>query len=133
MILIDAVDGILPGADGDPEEERRIFYVGITRAKNELVLCEYNDYSSQFLRETGEKKKVVRAVAKRRTTLKKRISQKPFHPEDIAEGVLVRHNEYGVGVVEYKTSKKIVINFNGVSKTLMYPYIFIEGIAELID
>ena len=133
VILIDAVDGILPSADCDLEEERRIFYVGITRAKNELVLCEYNDYSSQFLRETEEKKKKVRAVAKKRPVLKKRVSQKPFHPEDVAEGVLVRHNEYGVGVVEYVKKRSIVINFNGVSKTLMYPYIFTEGIAELVE
>ena len=133
VILIDAIDGILPGADCDLEEERRIFYVGITRAKNELVLCEYNDYSSQFLHETEEKKKKVRAVAKGRPALKKRVSQKPFHPEDVAEGVLVRHNEYGVGVVEYVKKRSIVINFDGVSKTLMYPYIFTEGIAEIVD
>ena len=97
------------------------------------MLCEYNDYSSQFLHETEEKKKKVRAVAKGRPALKKRVSQKPFHPEDVAEGVLVRHNEYGVGVVEYVKKRSIVINFDGVSKTLMYPYIFTEGIAEIVD
>jgi DNA helicase II / ATP-dependent DNA helicase PcrA len=31
-------DGILPHAKGDPEEERRIFYVAVTRAKDELTL-----------------------------------------------------------------------------------------------
>lgn len=31
-------DGILPHAHGDPQEERRIFYVAITRAKEELTL-----------------------------------------------------------------------------------------------
>lgn len=43
VFLIGLADGQFPGRraieDGDVEEERRLFYVGVTRAKNELYLC----------------------------------------------------------------------------------------------
>lgn len=128
VILIDAVDGVLPGDDGDIEEERRIFYVGITRARDELVLCEYNDYPSQFLREIEPRKKKVKAVVKKKPVLKK-----SFHPEGIAEGVLIKHKDYGTGAVEYVTKDSITINFYGVSKKLLYPHIFTHGIAEIVE
>ena len=51
MILIDAVEDILPAKDGDPEEERRIFYVGVTRARDELDLAAYDDFRQPFLEE----------------------------------------------------------------------------------
>ena len=51
VILIDAVEDILPAKDGDPEEERRIFYVGVTRARDELDLAAYDDFRQPFLEE----------------------------------------------------------------------------------
>jgi DNA helicase II / ATP-dependent DNA helicase PcrA len=43
VFLIGLADGQFPGRraieDGDVEEERRLFYVAVTRAKNELYLC----------------------------------------------------------------------------------------------
>jgi len=55
VCLIDAVDGILPmeGEDVSLEEERRLFYVAITRAKDELEVLEYVGKSSTFLSEMG--------------------------------------------------------------------------------
>ena len=47
--------GILPISDGDVEEERRLFYVGMTRAKDRLV-CSYATREgrvSPFLAEAG--------------------------------------------------------------------------------
>ena len=68
VILIDAVDGLLPSADEDEEleEERRLFYVGATRAKKQLeFLCYENKFGepsdaaftfvSQFLGEEPKK------------------------------------------------------------------------------
>lgn len=56
VILIDAVEDILPAKDGDPEEERRIFYVGATRARDELDLAAYEDFRQPLLEElrTGQ-------------------------------------------------------------------------------
>lgn len=43
VFLIGVADGLFPGRraieSGDIEEERRLFYVAVTRAKNELYLC----------------------------------------------------------------------------------------------
>jgi DNA helicase-2/ATP-dependent DNA helicase PcrA len=43
VFVIGLADGMFPGRraieDNDVEEERRLFYVAVTRAKNELYLC----------------------------------------------------------------------------------------------
>ena len=62
VILLDAVDGILPTGgilldETELEAERRLFYVGVTRAKERLILPRARKYhgesaqSSPFLRE----------------------------------------------------------------------------------
>ena len=48
VILIDAVDGTLPAEDADMEEERRIYYVGMTRARDELLMLQYQDAACPF-------------------------------------------------------------------------------------
>ncbi len=52
VFLIGASDGQLPVADAPLEEERRLFYVGITRAKSDLHIS-YKRSPSPFLRESG--------------------------------------------------------------------------------
>ena len=56
VFLIGASDGQLPLTNGNGdsaiEEERRLFYVGITRAKADLHIS-YRGTASQFLRESG--------------------------------------------------------------------------------
>lgn len=57
VIIVDAVDGLFPKIEGNftsesdrmlLEEERRLFYVGVTRAKRQLTLFEYENSSSMF-------------------------------------------------------------------------------------
>lgn len=52
VFLLGAADGQLPLAGSDLEEERRLFYVGITRAKADLHIS-YSRTPSPFLRESG--------------------------------------------------------------------------------
>jgi DNA helicase II / ATP-dependent DNA helicase PcrA len=52
VFLIGASDGQLPVADASIDEERRLFYVGITRAKADLHIS-YRSNPSPFLREAG--------------------------------------------------------------------------------
>ena len=52
VFLIGASDGQLPVTDASIDEERRLFYVGITRAKADLHIS-YRKYPSPFLRESG--------------------------------------------------------------------------------
>jgi DNA helicase-2/ATP-dependent DNA helicase PcrA len=52
VFLVGVNEGILPTHENAVEEERRLFYVGITRAKRHLVLS-YRQNPSRFLREAG--------------------------------------------------------------------------------
>jgi DNA helicase-2/ATP-dependent DNA helicase PcrA len=52
VFLIGASDGQLPVSDASIDEERRLFYVGITRAKADLHIS-YRKSPSPFLREAG--------------------------------------------------------------------------------
>jgi len=52
VFLIGASDGQLPATDASIDEERRLFYVGITRAKADLHIS-YRKSPSPFLRESG--------------------------------------------------------------------------------
>lgn len=52
VFLMGASDGQLPLAGSDTEEERRLFYVGITRAKADLHIS-YQRTPSPFLHESG--------------------------------------------------------------------------------
>ncbi len=47
--------GNLPHTDSSEEEERRLMYVGMTRAKNRLILSSAMDegFESRFLEEAG--------------------------------------------------------------------------------
>lgn len=59
VIIAGISDKIIPDRTSDIEEERRLFYVALTRAKDELHLLYYNNSSGElprFIRETGYKK-----------------------------------------------------------------------------
>lgn len=51
VYIIDAIDGVFPrDVEENLEEERRIFYVGMTRAKDKLSVFTYKDSPSAFSR-----------------------------------------------------------------------------------
>lgn len=58
VFLVGVSEGILPTNENAVEEERRLFYVGITRAKRHLNLS-YRSNPSRFLREAGLLEKVA--------------------------------------------------------------------------
>lgn len=76
VVLIDAIDGLLPSvsmpdrASADKaelaefEEERRLFYVAVTRARDELMIMTYaNQPESQFVTQFFERPRPERASA----------------------------------------------------------------------
>ena len=124
VILIDAVDGILPSSDDaeELEEERRLFYVGATRAKKQLeFLCYENKFGepsdagfsfvSQFLGEAQKKQpEPVRAAS----------PTKPSGPtaeqinawmKDYIPGTEVTHKIFGRGLVLKRDGNFAVISF----------------------
>ena len=103
VILTDVFDGMLPKTDpadaakpGSPEEreymeERRLFYVAVTRAKNALYVFSADSEPSSFCAELFDRGR------------DKPASNEPFYP-----GERVRHPVFGSGAVsktdrEYKT------------------------------
>ncbi|MBQ5426777.1 MAG: ATP-dependent helicase [Pseudobutyrivibrio sp.] len=70
VMLIDVLNGVFPNKvlrqhtkatpqeKKDYEEERRIFYVGMTRAKEHLTIFKYKDRPSAFLKELSKKQAI---------------------------------------------------------------------------
>ena len=118
VLLIDVIDGLFPKtemSDYSPEEEltleeeRRLFYVGITRAKKELLLMKYSEtgqgsgFVSHFISET----KASTYAPKKQTA-------------DISEfknGMSVFHKKFGTGrIKEVRNSVAIIIFDKGETK-----------------
>lgn len=81
------------------EEERRLFYVAITRARKRLYLSTSGGYSymgsrlpSRFLKEISLKAQEERIVIRN-------DNLKAFAPTDIRAGSLIKHDVFGEGIV----------------------------------
>lgn len=89
VYLADMIDGVLPGVNQTKEpaayeEERRLFYVGMTRAKNELYVFAFqNGENSPFVTELFSKKKVTSNPA-----------------TELKAGMRIRHLKFGKGIVQ---------------------------------
>ena len=118
VIITGLEDGIFPRTDkagGDLEEERRLFYVGITRAKDELYVtstrkrCVYGNWQfmrpSQFIKEASRAFKIIGNVPFGFET-----SFAPSYGAGISDeqndlvtkwkkGTKLYHDDYGYGVV----------------------------------
>ena len=115
VILVDAVRDVLPSSENDREEERRIFYVAITRAREELILPDYGDCSSPFLREcfgklpdrSGNQKDV------------RRMDSKEFREKaaEFVPGAEVRSRNFGVGVIRSNEGDFLEVYFPKDGKT----------------
>lgn len=124
VFLMDVLDGLLPKAAGTKvsgaeaekllEEERRLFYVAMTRAKNEVAVF-------RFLRE-GRRASFADAVfAQPKKTAP--APKAPWLPKKVAEsrgqsaaesfraGCAVEHKQYGPGVVESRQGELLSIAF----------------------
>ena len=86
VFILDAAEGITPYKkavlDADLEEERRMFYVAMTRAKKELTICYAKKQTghelkpSRFLREMqGMKKEPCGSVKERKNPLEKEMER----------------------------------------------------------
>lgn len=108
VYLLDVVDGILPEKVltsmntaskeeiGAYEEERRLFYVGVTRAKNQLNIFA-----------TGKPSRFCNEL------LEKNISAESYQKlsDELGEGVIVKHRKFGKGVVTEIEGEHIRIRF----------------------
>ena len=136
VFIVGVEEGLLPHAktnayndEDELEEERRLFFVGITRAKSGLYIS-YAQYRkirgqqlrtipSQFLFELGTD---FTGLAQENNQYAIRNTQYDFAP-----GLLVRHKFFGLGTVkefiDMGEDSVVVVRFNtGQTKTLMLKY-----------
>jgi DNA helicase-2/ATP-dependent DNA helicase PcrA len=143
VFIVGLEQGILPhersliGGDDDMEEERRLFFVGITRAKSGLYISlaqhrlmrgmEMRTIPSPFLYEIGAK--IARPP--RREEFAQQHPQDDFEVEEeqhpFTPGQLVRHKIFGLGRVQnfadMGDNSVVTVKFNtGQTKTLMLKY-----------
>ena len=160
VYLIDVVDGILPEqALQNPkraskeelqtyEEERRLFYVGVTRAKQQLTLFTTNRESSfcrEILGKTFIQKNSTKAVstnkifsqanpyAQNTTSRMKPVTAEEYKrfKEQLGAGVLVKHKKFGDGVVVSMDEEHVQILFGEKLRNLDMRMLIQGGFLEV--
>lgn len=161
VYLLDVADGLFPetvltsyrSADKEEiaayEEERRLFYVGVTRAKENLILFHAKTKSTfleQFLPNLRGSEAEAEHIAKRPNPKKTSLqadgqkalarfasSRESYSKQGIIPtvhpGDIVLHSKYGRGEVGalLEKSGKIRVSFDGINKTFAYPGGFLNG------
>ena len=135
VILLDVLDGILPAKPElscrtpaetqQYEEDRRLFYVAMTRAKQQLVLFDCVAERSTFISEVlsglpGARRKQDVEPAGRRPAPS--AARAPLPPVDVAAiteiGAKVRHAVFGPGTVESVDGRRVTVRFAAGPRTL---------------
>ena len=127
VILMDVADGMLPKALPEPdaspqeldayEEERRLFYVGMTRAKRELDIVTFRKpgLESTFSREIfPPKAKEPPKAEKRKLPQVKRLTKEQIFrlSETYEPGTRLRHKAFGLGTLVSRSGDIVIIAFD---------------------
>ena len=161
VYLMDVINGVFPSKiisfksaspkeKRDYEEERRIFYVGITRAKDKLCIFKYGDESSIFISEINpeekpqKKEKVKRkkenVLLKPTPLLKKKpaVTSQASVPENLIIGARISSPKYGEGTItdvvwdDDEIPMKFTVEFDsGNERIFMYPFAFTTGMKVI--
>lgn len=150
VYLMDVCNGVFPDKITNPkstpqekkvfEEERRLFYVGMTRAKSELNIFKYADAASIFIKElcgktivASEKPSFSSAATSARPYSS---SSKVLSDYVLSVGERVIQAKYGAGTVrdiEYDFSNKVkgftVAFDSGEEKSFAFPMAFKAGMS----
>ena len=155
VYMIDLLEGIIPattdieqykkGKEKAIEEARRLFYVGMTRAKNKLELISYEKrdnekvFESQFVtavRKIVNPQEIANSRLKNMSLAKKKndIMVNPNGIKNIADlkvGNNIKHAKFGVGKIIAITNSDIEIDFYGNTKKLLLEVCINKGFLEL--
>ena len=135
VVLMDVINGVFPSKiiknfksatpqeKRDYEEERRIFYVGITRAKDNLTILKYDDAPSLFTGELSPKKKKSAPITSGANI-----------PDNLIIGERITQTKYGEGIIkdiswdDDEVPTKFTVEFdNGIERKFVYPFAFTTG------
>lgn len=151
VAVIDTIDGILPSVtlklghapDKDEqkayEEERRLFYVAATRAKNELLLMSYErEPECTFIRQfceppptkaTGARGRKIGLAARPMPTVAQRTQ---WIAKDFIKGASVVHKAFGNGMIVEKDEYTVTIRFaDGIVKRFGLSACLTKGLLDL--
>ena len=135
VVLLDAFDGVLPAKPEiccrtpedtrQYEEDRRLFYVAMTRARHKLVLFDCKTMPSVFVQEVIfnlPESRAERELAKAETNRalgrnKPAVAGPALPPVDVAAvtrvGAAVQHAVFGRGVVTEFDGRFVTVEFSG--------------------
>ena len=120
VFIMDADEGVTPHKkavkDADLEEERRLFYVAVTRAKTYLFI-----YSVDELYQKEAKPS-------------RYINEIRIDPDKFKEGRRVSHKRFGQGTITKVDEEKIAVRFDGHSKVRRFSmdYVLEKEILKVI-
>ncbi|MBW1801661.1 MAG: UvrD-helicase domain-containing protein [Deltaproteobacteria bacterium] len=152
VFVIWVMDGYFPSAKSASteealEEERRLMYVGATRAKDRLVLCypgmesppvwaSYGEHGLGYRRGISSfiqalPPDVIESLSAGYTPYQTPVTRpiagsgheekSPGHPEDLKSGDKVNHPAFGVGVISrFMDSEKVKVLFRNAGRKLLH-------------
>ena len=146
VFIVGLEDGLLPhersaGDEDETEEERRLFFVGITRAKAGLYMscARYRTIRGQMLRTIPSPFLYELGIDSAETTQESDTSSTYTQYDTIANfavGQLVRHEIFGLGrvkeFIDMGENSIVVVKFNtGQTKSLMLKYADLVKVDDL--
>lgn len=137
VFMIDLIKGVIPSEEDENdqdllEEARRLFYVGMTRAKEKLELLSYREddgktkEDSRFVNEV--RSLLLHTTPKQKSAASQKVrvgkAEVPLNPNgiqhktDLVVGMNVQHRVFGNGEITKQEGNEITIQFDKMEKRL---------------
>ena len=119
LFVIGLEEGFFPllGDSNDIEEERRLAYVAITRAKHTLTL---SFAASRFYRGKRERLDASRFIAEAGLVAKEPPREQS---SGFSKGELIKHKLFGIGQITAVNGDRLTINFGGISRVIVSNFV----------